>query len=224
VLREVSCQPPLTLRKVQSDERGVCGLCLVGSAAGPLPGDELALSLELAAGARATLRAAGASIAQGRRRTDELAPTGEPPSMARVTIAVSLGEGAELDAEPGALVVCAGAWVELGLRIMLAPGAVLRWREVVVLGRTAEAAGRVRVGWHVDRDGRALLRQDTDLSDPTLAAWPGMIAGARMLTSELRVGPDEPDATIVHSPTHVTQRLAEHATLTTQLEPRPARS
>ena len=39
---------------------------LVGTAAGPLAGDDLSLSLLLAPGARASLGATGASLAQGR--------------------------------------------------------------------------------------------------------------------------------------------------------------
>ena len=66
VLAELSCAPPLTLRQGRGDDPGRCELRLVGSAAGPLAGDDLSLSLRLRAGARAALRATGASLAQGR--------------------------------------------------------------------------------------------------------------------------------------------------------------
>ena len=68
VLGELACAPPLTLRQVHGADQsgqGRCELRLVGTAAGPLAGDDLSIRLELRAGARATLRAAGASLAQG---------------------------------------------------------------------------------------------------------------------------------------------------------------
>ena len=69
VLGELACAPPLTLRQVHgADGQGRCELRLVGTAAGPLAGDDLSLCLQLRAGARATLRATGASVAQGRDR------------------------------------------------------------------------------------------------------------------------------------------------------------
>ena len=64
VLGELACAPPLTLRQVHGEGR--CELRLVGTAAGPLAGDDLSICLQLRAGARATLRATGASVAQGR--------------------------------------------------------------------------------------------------------------------------------------------------------------
>ena len=67
VLGELACAPPLTLRQVHgADGQGRCELRLVGTAAGPLAGDDLSICLELRPGARATLRATGASVAQGR--------------------------------------------------------------------------------------------------------------------------------------------------------------
>jgi hypothetical protein len=42
VLGKLSCEPPLTLRQVGSDQVGCCELRQVGTAAGPLAGDDLA--------------------------------------------------------------------------------------------------------------------------------------------------------------------------------------
>jgi urease accessory protein UreH len=53
VLGKMSCEPPLTLRQVGSDQVGCCELRQVGTAAGPLAGDDLAISLYLREGARA---------------------------------------------------------------------------------------------------------------------------------------------------------------------------
>jgi len=144
--------------------------------------------------------ATGASIAHG-------------AGTASTRITVCLGEAAGLDADPGPLIVCAGARVRLSLRIDLAPAATLRWRELVVLGRTGERPGSAVLDWDVRRDGRPLLRQTLTL-DPD-DAWPGLLAGNRVVLTELQVGP--PAATVVHSPTAVTQRVAADVALTTVL-------
>jgi urease accessory protein len=208
----VRSAPPLTLRQVLSERDGTCALCLVGSAAGPLPGDELTLRLVLAPDARATLTASGATIAQGR---------GDQPArlsrLSRLCIDVTLGAGATLDADPGELIVCAGSRVEVAVTIRLAADATLTWREVVGLGRTGEAPGAAGLDWDVRRADRPLLRQRIDLTDPAHRRWPGLIGDHRRLESTLRVGPGVDAATTVHSATHVTQQIAEHATLTTRL-------
>jgi urease accessory protein len=67
VLGELHCAPPLTLRQVRGEDPGACELRLVGTAAGPLAGDDLSLSLRLQAGARAALGARAATAAGGRR-------------------------------------------------------------------------------------------------------------------------------------------------------------
>jgi urease accessory protein len=201
-LAELSSRPPLTIRQVRA-RPGTIGLCLVGTAAGPLAGDELRLTLDVAAEARAELVAAGASIAQG--------------GASRTAASVRLGAGARLDADPGPLIVSAGARVDVELSIEVEPTSALVWREFVVLGRTGEPAGLATVRWDVARGGLPVLRQHVDLAYPELAGWPGMTAGCRVLVSELRLGPDVDARTVVHSPTAVTQRLADGATLTTVL-------
>jgi urease accessory protein len=207
VLAEVVSGPPLTLRQVRAGAGNV-GLCLVGTAAGPLAGDELRLSVDIAPGAHAHLVAAGASIAQGgasTMRTD-----------------VRVGAGGRLDADPGALIVSASARVDVELFLALEPTAALSWREVVVLGRTGEPSGKATLRWDITRGGRALLRQHIDLADPALVGWPGMTAGCRVLLSELRIGPAVDARTVVHGDTAVTHRLADGATLTTVLAPSAA--
>src|SRR6266542_3545204 len=99
-LQHVASAPPLTLRRVHGAP-GVTALCLVGSAAGPLDGDELCLALDIHA--PATLTAAGATIAQG----------GASTLHTRVNVS------GELDADPGPLIVCAGARVDVTLDIAL---------------------------------------------------------------------------------------------------------
>jgi urease accessory protein len=200
VLRHVESEPPLTLRRVQA-ARGVTALCLVGSAAGPLADDNLRLTLDVRGDA--TLTAAGATIAQG----------------GASTIGNRLHVSGRLWADPGPLIVCAGARVDVSLDITLTGRASLDWFELLVLGRSGEPPGAATLRWNVIRGGTPLLRQDVDLTDPELLDWPGLLHRARAMATRLRVGPDVDARTVVHSPTDVTHRLGDHAELRTTLGP-----
>jgi urease accessory protein len=203
VLRHIESAPPLTLRRVHSRPE-TTALCLVGSAAGPLAGDNLGLSLDVRGDA--TLTAAGATIALG----------GASSISTRVHVA------GQLCADPGPLIVCAGAQVDVRLDVALTGTATLDWSELIVFGRTGEPPGAATLQWNVTRDGTPLLRQRIDLTDPDLLAWPGLVRRARSMATRLRVGPDIDARTVVHSPTDVTQRIAEHAELRTTLSPAAA--
>jgi urease accessory protein len=207
VLELVDCAPPLTLRRVQSDTATTCALCLVGTAAGPLAGDDLELSLHLLPGAHASLMATGASIAQGRG--------GQEP--ARLSMFAQIDTGARLRAEPGPLIVCEGSRVDVHLDLSLAADASVDWREVVVLGRAGDQPGGATLRWDVTVAGRPLLRQYLDLTDRSLVTWPGMLGDARVLASALITGPDVKARTIVASPTAVAQRLDDQSVLVTVL-------
>ncbi len=206
VLGELACTPPLTLRQVRSDVRDRCELRLVGTAAGPLAGDNLSISLRLRAGARATLRATGASLAQGRGG-----------GAAALSIRADLAEGSDLVADPGALIVCHGSRVDVRVELALAAGAAVEWRELIVLGRTGEPPGGATLRWDVTRAGRPVLRQFVDLADPALTAWAGLTAHRRVLACALIADPAGTPRTVVSSPTSVAQRVAGQALLVSVL-------
>jgi urease accessory protein len=208
VLGELHCESPLTLRQVHADEPGCCALCLVGTAAGPLAGDDLTLSLRLRPRARATLHATGASLAQGRE--------GVPGSSA-VRIELELGDRASLRADPGALIVCAGGRVEVSVQIALGQEASLDWSELIILGRSGESPGAATLRWDITRGERTVLRQVIDLGDPNLAAWSGMLAGRRVLASAVLAGPSIAAHTVVATSTAVAQRIDEQTVLVTVL-------
>jgi urease accessory protein len=205
-LENVICQAPLTLRQVHNDDPSCCALCLVGTTAGPLAGDDLEFNLTLRAGATATLQATGANLAQGAH-----------DGLSRIRTNVELGADATLRARPSTLIVADGARVEVAVRVNLAPGAHLEWSELVVLGRTGQARGAVTVRWDVTRAGRPVLRQSVDLTDPRLSAWPGMLAGGRVLGSGLITGPNVLARTIVASETAVLAKLDGETALLTVL-------
>lgn len=206
ILGSVTCEPPLTLRQVRGEDPGRCELRLVGSAAGPLAGDDLSLSLRLLAGARATLRATGASLAQGRFG-----------GGATLSVDASLEEGTSLVAEPGTLVVCDGSRVDVRLSLALDPGAAVEWHELIVLGRTGEPAGQATVRWDVTRAGRPVLRQFTELD-------PALTGGRRVLACALIAGPGVAARTVVAGPSAVAQRVADDTVLVTVLEDDAARA
>jgi len=202
VLGELACAPPLTLRQVHGEGR--CELRLVGTAAGPLPGDDLSLSLRLRPGARATLRATGASLAQGRDH-------GRPAAL---SIRADLAERADLVADPGALIVCQGSRVDVRVELALGRGAAVDWRELIVLGRTGEPPGQATLRWDVTRLGRPLLRQFADLNPAGPAA---LTAGHRVLACALICDQADAPRTVVDSPVAVAQRVNDHTLLVSVL-------
>ena len=206
-LGRLSAQPPLTVRRIHADRPDTCALCLVGTAAGPLAGDDLTLDLHVRAGARATLVAAGASIAQGTGST----------RAGRLDLCIRVDDDAHLDADPGALIVCAGSRVDVAVSIALAATATVTWRELIVLGRTDAPSGAATLRWDVTRAGRPVLRQLVELTDPVLTAWPGLVAGHRVLATALVAGPQIRAELQVASPTAIAQPLDEHAMLVTVL-------
>jgi urease accessory protein len=210
VLGRVACAPPLTLRQVHGEVRDRCELRLVGTAAGPLAGDDLSLRLRLRAGARAALRATGASLAQGRGCEDP----------ATVSFRADLAAGASLVADPGTLIVCAGSRVDVRLELTLGEGAAVEWRELVVLGRTREPSGQATLRWDVTRLGRPVLRQFTDLS----GAAPLLTAGRRVLACALISDPGRVVRTLVASATAIAQRVDEHTLLVSVLDGDAARA
>lgn len=205
-LSELRSEPPMTLRRVYSEDDELCALCLVGTAAGPLPGDDLLLDLDLRARARAVLTATGATIAQGR--------AGSAASTVRTVVRVD--GGASLQGDPGPLIVCEGSRVDAAVCIELTVGAALLWREVIVLGRAGAPAGAVTLRWDVRLGGRPLLRQFLDLSDP-MNTSPSVLGGAKVIASLLMVSPHIDARTVVQSAREVGQQLSEHAVMLTVL-------
>ena len=206
VLGELACAPPLTLRQVHSDVPGRLELRLVGTAAGPLAGDDLAMSLRLRPGARATLRATGASLAQG-----------DSQDAGTLWLRADLADGSDLIADPGALIVCHRSRVDVRLELTLGRDVTLDWRELIVLGRTGEPPGAATLRWDVTRLGRPVLRQFVDLADPAWTAWGGVTAGRRVMACALIADPAGSPRTVVASPTAVAQRLADQVLLVTVL-------
>ena len=165
--------PPLSFRVTDA------ALQLVGTAAGPVGGDDLTLDLAVAAGASLTVRSVAAQL---------VLPAPSPaPSTLRMTVEV--GPGATLRWMPEPTVLVRGADHRLTTTLTLAAEADLVWRDEVVQGRHAEAGGSLLHRFRVERDGVPLLCTELALGPawPT-AAGPACTGAARVVASLLLVG------------------------------------
>jgi urease accessory protein len=168
--------PPLTVRATTD------GLHMVGSAAGPLGGDDLRFDLEVRDRTALTVRSVAAQL---------LYP-GLTPSRSHVE--VSVGEGATLEWRPQPLVAIRGADHRSTTRIRLAPTANLVWSEVVVLGRHDEDGGSVSSRLRVQRGSAALICLETRLGPAwPYAAGPAGTAGYRVFATTILVGTVSPE-------------------------------
>jgi urease accessory protein len=178
VLRRLASQPPLVLR--QTDR----GLTLVTGAAGPLGGDQTELTVEVRDAATLTVGSAGAVLAL----------PGHHGGASRATVRIRVGANASLCWRVEPLVVAAGADHIARFEVELSESARLTMVETLVLGRHAEAPGRLRSRWRVRRAGRSLLAQDLDVGAGAPGGWdgPAVLDGARVLATALVVDPFEP--------------------------------
>jgi urease accessory protein len=185
---------------------------LVGTAAGPLGGDEVDLRIEVGPGARLAVRGVAATLVYPSRE--------EARSAFRVTADVA--EGGHLDLAPEPAIVCAGADLETTTEVTLAGSATLRLLEEVVLGRAHERTGRWRGRTAATRDGVPLLshtlRSDVLTLGPRGPGGPG--GPVRAVVTLLEVAADGVPATAaVRGRAVVLPLAAPGAVLTTATGP-----
>ncbi|MGW7536329.1 urease accessory protein UreD [Amycolatopsis sp. NPDC054798] len=176
-LRELKSMAPLTL--VPRRQRGPGAVVhLVNSATAPLGGDELRLEIHVGAGAELKLSGVAATLALPGLR--------EVPSLSTVEVVVEDGGSFEYLPEP--TVVTARAEHVAVLRADLAADARFRTREVLVLGREGERPGQLSSTVHVTRGGVPALRQTQTVGDTALDASLAVLAGQRVLVTEIEFG------------------------------------
>lgn len=156
-------------------------VALVGIRAGLLAGDELNLKISVGPGAHLELVEPAGLVAYDHRG-------GSARWQARVDIA----EGGELTWHGLPFVVSSGADVERVMDARLASGARMLWRDTLVLGRSGERGGRVRAMTRVAYEGRELLVEDLDLTDPDLRELPGILGPNRVIGSVAALGATPP--------------------------------
>lgn len=152
-------------------------IALVGTRAGLLAGDELSLRISVGPGARLELVEPAGLVAYDHRG-------GTSRWRARVDIA----EGGELIWHGLPFVVSTGADVERAMDARLAAGARMLWRDTLVLGRSGERGGRVRATTRVTYEGRDLLVEELDLTDPDVRELPGILGPNRVIGSVTALG------------------------------------
>ncbi|MFF9350031.1 urease accessory protein UreD [Streptomyces sp. NPDC014734] len=152
-------------------------IALVGTRAGLLAGDELRLRVSVGPGARLELVEPSGLVAYHHRG-------GASTWRARVDIA----EGGELHWDGKPFVVCDGARVVRSMDVVLAAGARMLWRDTLVLGRSGERGGSVRATTRVTYDGRELLVEDLDLTDPEVRELPGVLGPHRIIGAVTSLG------------------------------------
>lgn len=179
-LTTLRSQPPLTLRPAAG------ALYLAASAAGPLGGDDLELSIVVGPGAEVVLRTVAATVALPGP------PTAAGPST--FTLRLSVAAGGRLAVLPEPTVIAAGAYHRASTYAEVEAGGTLSIREEVLLGRHGEPGGRYRGILHVNVAGQPLLRHQLDLdgADPATLA-PDSMVGARAVGTLLLVDPQWTD-------------------------------
>jgi urease accessory protein len=144
---------------------------LVGTAAGPLGGDDVTVAVQLRPGAVLAVRSAGATIVQ---------PGGQVPgSILRLLLTVE--DGARLDVACEPTVVCHRAEHEAVTELELTGDGQARLLEQVLLGRSNEPGGHWVGRTRLTRDGvpelRHTLRSELIAGD-----------GTRVISTLLRTG------------------------------------
>ncbi|MEV4310887.1 urease accessory protein UreD [Actinocrispum sp. NPDC049592] len=177
VLRELRSVAPLIL---VPQRRNPGTVHLVSSATAPLGGDELELTL--VAGPGAVLRVIGVAAS--------LILPGHRPAVSRFTVRVEAAAESTVEYRPEAAIVTGRADHEAALHASLASGSRLVAREVLVFGRAGETPGRLCTSTIVRRDGRPVLNQRLDIGG--VQPSPAVLAGRRVLATELRVGQQDP--------------------------------
>lgn len=173
-LEELRSSAPLALRQAAG------ALWMVGTAAGPLPGDRVTLSIDVGAGATLTLRSTAASVALG----------GHDDYLSELLVDADVGPGGELRWLPEPTVATAGCHHSSATRIRLAVGARLVWRDELVLGRHGEGPGRLASRIDIESGGDPVLRQEVQVG-PGAQGWqgPAVTGGAGAVGVVVVVGP-----------------------------------
>lgn len=150
--------PPLTFREAAGSVH------LVGTVAGPIGGDELRLRVRVERAAVLDVRSAAASLVLP-------GPLGAP---SRWVADIGVAENARLTWGPEPMVLVRGCDHRVDVRLDLAAGAGLVWRDEIVFGRYREASGSLhqRVGLHVA--GRPVHRSEVRVGP----RWPASVSPA----------------------------------------------
>lgn len=167
---------PLALRETP------LGVYLVGTAAGPLGGDDLALDIDVGPGACLVIRSAAGML---------LLP-GPDGGESVLRISARVAPGGRLDFAPQPAVAAAGCDHRAAAQVGLGAGATLRWREEIVLGRHGEPPGRCVSRLDVTLAGVPAYRGELTTGGPRTDLSSAVLGGAGAVGSVLLVDPARP--------------------------------
>ena len=172
-LSDVRSQPPLTLRR--SGGR----LLVVGSAAGPVGGDELHLDLCVAAGAVVRIGTAAATMVWP-------GPSGAQSTMC---VTIDVGADAHLEWHPCPTISVVGSNHRMSTVVRLGPGATCRVVEELGLGRGDEESGLLDASVRIERS-RTPVVHHRERFGPGVPGWGSTtaVASARFVHQEFLVG------------------------------------
>jgi len=189
VLEDLRGEAPLGVWRGGDAAPGWAQVWLVGSAAGPLGGDDVELRIEVGDGAALEIGSVAASVALA----------GAAPSVTRVHATV--GADASLIWYPEPLVVTGRADHRVEVHIIAAADSCVWWRDELVLGRSGELPGRCTLSLRATLGGLPWLHHDLAVGEP---GWdgPAVVASSRCVGSVLtteRLPPSTRDrAAVLH--------------------------
>jgi urease accessory protein len=170
---------PLALRETP------LGVDLIGTAAGPLGGDDLTLDIDVGAAACLVIRSAAGMLLE----------PGPHGGTSALRISARVGPGGRLDFAPQPTVAAAGCDHRAATQIDLAAGATLRWREEIILGRHGEPPGRCLSRLDVTVAGVPAYRGELTVGSPQTDRSSAVLDGAGAVGSVLLIDAARPGAT-----------------------------
>lgn len=195
-LEELRSGSPLTFRATSH------GVYLVGSAAGPIGGDEFGLHIEVLEGADLTLRSSAAAVVL----------PGPHDETSRFTITASVARDATLRWLPEPCVATGGCRHVMDTQLTVHPSATVHWREEVILGREGEISGCWTTNLSVLIGDRPLLRHAQRYGQENGWDGPSVVGDAKAVGSHLVIGDELPVA--APDPSAAVMRLGPRAALT----------
>ncbi|MFT7599618.1 MAG: urease accessory protein [Acidimicrobiales bacterium] len=156
-------------------------ILLASSAAAPVGGDELELTVDVGSGARAAIGSVAASMVW----------PGVGGVASSMTTDCAVGNGAHLDLWLEPTISVAGSCHRTATAVRLADDATCRVVEETVLGRRDEASGHLDLSLRMERGGRPLVHHDERFGPNVAGAWSSVSVGAaRHVLSAVLVGID----------------------------------
>lgn len=182
----IQSMPPLTFRSTPTPvaapasaaARGEARLTWVGTAAGPIGGDQLHLDLHVGVGGALRVDSAGAALVLP-------GPHGTASSL---SLTVSVEDGAALIWRPEPTILAAGCRHTATTRVSVGTGCTVVWLEELVLGRHDEEPGMATTRLVVDRNAVPLLRTGLDIGTPGWRGPGGVGADARIVSQVFQMG------------------------------------